>query len=143
LSATNEPKERRHIVNDAVRQLEELTQAWAAAELRGDTTFLKNTLADDFVGVGPHGFTLTKEQWLSRHETGNLKYESFELDEIEVRPYGDAAVTVCRQNTEGVYEDENGRYDIHEQFRATLIFVKQQGWWQLVGLQLSPILGRP
>jgi hypothetical protein len=44
---------------------------------------------------------------------------------------------------EGVYEDENGRYDIHEQFRATLIFVKQQENWLLAGLQLSAILGRP
>jgi len=42
-----------------------------------------------------------------------------------------------------VYEDENGRYDIHEQFRATLVFVRQQGHWLLAGLQLSPILGRP
>ena len=130
-------------MSDSVRQLEELARDWAAAELRGDTAFLKNTLADDFVGVGPRGFTLTREQWLSRHEAGNLKYESIELDEVEVRPYGDAAVAVCRQTTEGVYEDENGRYDIHEQFRVTLIFVKQQGWWHLAGLQLSPILGRP
>jgi hypothetical protein len=67
----------------------------------------------------------------------------FRADEIKVRPYGDAAVTICRQTAEGVYEDENGRYDIHEQFRATLILVKLQGSWLLAGLQLSPILGRP
>ncbi len=130
-------------MNDPVRQLEELTRQWASAELRGDTAFLGSILADDFVGVGPRGFTLTKEQWLARHEAGNLRYESFGLDEVEVRFYGDAAVAVCRQSAEGVYEDENGRYDIHEQFRATLVFVRQQEKWLLAGLQLSPILGRP
>ena len=52
-------------------------------------------------------------------------------------------MTVCRQTAEGVYEDENGRYGIHEQFRATLVFVRQQGRRMLAGLQLSPILGRP
>jgi ketosteroid isomerase-like protein len=130
-------------VSDTVRQLEELARDWASAELRGDTAFLEHTLAGDFVGVGPRGFTLTKEQWIARHEAGNLKYESLRLDEVEVRHYGDAAVMVCRQTAEGVYEDENGRYDIHEQFRATLIFVKQQGRWLLAGLHLSPILGRP
>ncbi len=93
--------------------------------------------------MGPRGFMLSKEQWLERHGFGKLKYESFELDEIEVRPYGDAAVMVCRQTAEGVYEDENGRYDIHEQFRATLIFAKQEGHWVLAGLHLSPIAGRP
>ena len=56
---------------------------------------------------------------------------------------GDAAIAVCRQSAAGVYEDENGRYDIDESFRATLVFVKQQGSWRLAGLQLSPILGRP
>jgi ketosteroid isomerase-like protein len=130
-------------VNDGQQELMRVLQEWAAAEQRGDTTFLERTLADDFIGVGPRGFTLTKEQWLDRHETGSLRYESFGLDEVEVRPYGDAAVTVCRQSAEGVYEDENGRYDIHEQFRATLVFVKRQGRWLLASLQLSPILGRP
>jgi ketosteroid isomerase-like protein len=86
---------------------------------------------------------LTKEQWLQRHEAGNLRYQSFGLDELAVRLYGDAAVVVCRQSAEGAYEDENGRYDINDQFRATLVFVKQQGRWLLAGLQLSPILGRP
>jgi ketosteroid isomerase-like protein len=130
-------------VNDQLQELKRVVEEWAAAELHGDTTFLERTLEDDFVGVGPRGFTLTKEQWLDRHKTGSLRYESFRLDEVEVRSYGDAAVTVCRQSAEGVYEDENGRYDIHEQFRATLVFVKRQGRWLLASLHLSPILGRP
>jgi ketosteroid isomerase-like protein len=129
-----------------VNQIDEpsrLVEDWANAELAGDTDFLHATLADDFVGVGPRGFTLTKEQWLDRHESGNLRYENFGLDEVGARPYGDAAVVVCRQDADGVYEDDNGRYDIQEQFRATLVFVRQQGRWRLAGLQLSPILGRP
>src|ERR671932_17080 len=130
-------------VDDQTQQLKKLGEDWASAELRGDTAFLEHALADDFVGVGPRGFMLTKDQWLSRHQAGNLHYESFGLDEVGVRLYGDAAVTVCRETAEGVYEDENGRYDIHEQFRATLIFVRQQESWLLAGLQLSPILGRP
>jgi uncharacterized protein (TIGR02246 family) len=130
-------------MNNQIEEPNKLVEDWVTAELRGDTAFLKSTLADDFVGVGPRGFTLTKEQWIARHEAGNLKYGSFELDEVQVRPYGDATVTVCRQSAEGMYEDEHGRYDIHEQFRATLVFVKQQGRWLLAGLHLSPILGRP
>ena len=130
-------------MDEQTRQIEKLARDWAAAELRGDTAFLGRALADDFVGVGPRGFMLNKEEWLERHESGKLKYESFGLDEVGVRHYGDAVVTVCRQIAEGVYEDENGRYDIHEQFRATLIFVKQEVHWLLAGLHLSPIAGRP
>ena len=124
-------------------QIAKLAQDWAAAELRGDTAFLERALVADFVGVGPRGFMLNKEEWLERHESGKLKYGSFGLDEVGVRHYGDAAVMVCRQTAEGVYEDENGRFELNEQFRATLIFVRQQGHWLLAGLQLSPILGRP
>jgi ketosteroid isomerase-like protein len=126
-----------------IEELKNLAEDWANAELAGDTDLLRATLAEDFVGVGPRGFTLTKEQWLDRHESGSLRYESFGLDEVAARPYGDAAVVVCRQDADGVYQDDNGRYDIHEQLRATLVFVRQQGAWLLVGLQLSPILGRP
>ncbi len=120
-----------------------LANAWAAAELGGDTASLKEILADDFVAVGPRGFVLSGMQWIARHDTGSLEYRSFGLDEAEVRTYGDAAIVVCCQTAAGVYEDENGRYDIDERFRATLVFVRQEGNWRLAGLQLSPILGRP
>lgn len=123
--------------------LDVLVEGWANAELAGDVGFLRAALADDFVGVGPRGFALTKEQWLDRHESGALEYGSFALGQIETRLYGNAAVVVCRQDSEGIYEDEDGRYDIHERFRVTLVFVRQRAGWHLAGLQLSPILGRP
>jgi len=130
-------------MSDQTQTVMTLGEDWAAAELRGDTSFLGDTLADDFVGVGPRGFMLTKDQWLSRHEAGSLRYEAFGLDEVQVRLFGDAAITVCRQSARGVYEDENGRFELDDQFRATLVFVKQEGRWELANLQLSPILGRP
>jgi uncharacterized protein (TIGR02246 family) len=130
-------------MGDKTKELSELAEGWARAELSGDTASLADILADDFVAVGPRGFVLTGEQWISRHETGSLRYGSFGLDEAEVRTFGDAAIMVCRQTAAGVYEDENGRYDIDESFRATVVFVDQDGSWRLAGLQLSPILGRP
>jgi ketosteroid isomerase-like protein len=130
-------------MGDQTQEVRALGEDWAAAELRGDSSFLGEILDDGFIGVGPRGFTLTRDQWLSRHDTGSLRYEAFGLDEEQVRLYGDAAITVCRQSARGVYEDENGRFDLDDQFRATLVFVRQDGRWQLAGLQLSPILGRP
>jgi uncharacterized protein (TIGR02246 family) len=130
-------------MDDKTKELNKLAEDWAKAELEGDVSSLEGILADDFVAVGPRGFVLTGEQWISRHETGSLRYGSFGLDEVEVRTYGDAAILVCRQTAAGVYEDEHGRYDIDERFRATLVFVMQHGGWRLAGLQLSPILGRP
>jgi uncharacterized protein (TIGR02246 family) len=130
-------------MSDQTRELNKLAEDWAAAELGGDTASLRGILTGDFVAVGPRGFVLSGKQWIARHDTGSLEYRSFGLDEAEVRTYGDAAIVVCRQTAAGVYEDENGRYDIDERFRATLVFVRQKGHWRLAGLQLSPSLGRP
>ena len=124
-------------------QLERLGEEWAAAELHGDTVTLGRILADDFVAVGPRGFILSKEQWLSRHDSGNLTYEAFEWDEVTVRVHGDAATMIGRETASAVYEDGEVRHEIQDQFRATLVFVEEQERWLLLGLHLSPIAGPP
>jgi len=73
-----------------------LADAWATAELRGDTAFLENILADDFIGIGPLGYLLTRQEWLARHQTGDLKYDVHTLDEARVRVYNEAAILIGR-----------------------------------------------
>ncbi len=123
----------------AEQEVLRLADAWATAELRGDTTFLERILTDDYIGIGPLGFMLTKQEWLVRHQAGELKYESFSLDEVKVRVYNnDAAILTGRQVQNGAYRGNS----IQAQFRTTLVFVRQQGQWQLASLQLSTI-GQP
>ena len=123
----------------AEQEVLRLADAWANAEMRGDTTFLERILADDYTGIGPLGFMLTKQEWLARHQAGDLKYESFNLDEVKVRVYNnDAAILTGRQVQNGAYRGNS----IQAQFRTTLVFVRQQGQWQLASLQLSTI-GQP
>ena len=119
--------------------LEKLAQDLTNAERKGDVAFLAHTLADDFVGIGPRGFILTKDEWLARHKSGDLRYESFELDEVKIRVYGDAAVLTGRETTKVKYRGQ----DQQGQFRTTEVFVKQDGRWRLAGLQLSPIAPPP
>lgn len=123
--------------NRTTQQVTELGADWAAAELRGDVTTLDRMLADSFVGIGPRGYMLTKEQWLARHTSGDLRHESFTWDDVRVRLYGDAAVATGRQTQRG---DFQGR-DIAGQFRVTQVFAKQRGRWLLAALHLSPIAG--
>ena len=46
---------------------------WTTAERDPDISALEEKLTDDFLGVGPLGFTLPKDAWLARHRTGPLE----------------------------------------------------------------------
>src|SRR5262249_28713446 len=125
--------ERRQVT---ARQIEELARRWADAGRRGDTEAMRRLLADDFVGIGPRGFMLTKPEWIGRYESGALKTESFAWEDATVRVFGDAAVVIGRQTSRVSYQGQ----PVEGQFRTTLIFVAIDGEWRLAGLQLSPIV---
>src|SRR5258708_12250101 len=120
---------REHAEQEVVR----LADAWATAELRGDAAFLERTLTDDVIGIGPLGFMLTKQEWLARHTSGDLQYESFNLDEGKVRVYNDAAVLTGRQVQNGPYRGKS----INAQFPPTLVFVHQHSHCRLSLLLLT------
>jgi ketosteroid isomerase-like protein len=110
---------------------------WAAAEQAGDTERLDALLADDFAGIGPLGFTLPRQAWLARHRSGDLRYDSFDLAEVQTRVYGQAAVVTARTNSPGSYQG----HPIPEASRATLVLVSEDGTWRLAAVHLSFIAG--
>jgi len=108
----------------AEQEIMQLAGTWSNAELHSDTAVLEKGLSDDFIGIGPLGFMLTKQEWLARHEAGDLKYESFNLDEVKVRVYNiDAAILTARQKQQATYRGNS----IPGQFRITLVFIQQHG----------------
>ena len=125
---------REHTEQEVMR----LADTWATAELRGDTAFLANLLVDDFIGIGPLGFLLTRQEWLARHQSGDMKYDIHTLDEVRVRAYTEAAIVIGRLTQEATYRGN----PMNAQLRTTLVFVHQQGQWQLAGLHFCNI-GQP
>jgi len=122
----------------AEQEVKRLSDAWATAELHGDVAVLERTLTDDFIGIGPLGFMLTRQEWIARHQSRDLQYETFTLDEVKVRVYHEAAILTGRQLQQGAYRGNS----IKAQLRTTLVFVLQEGHWRLASLQLSTI-GQP
>lgn len=123
-------------MNNASTEITAFLTEWARAEQVGDAAALDACLTDDFVGVGPVGFTLSKQGWLQRFAIG-LRHDQFSLDETHVRHFGNAAVVIGRQNQRG---DHNGNA-IPEAARATLVLVHRAGAWQLASIHLSFIAG--
>jgi ketosteroid isomerase-like protein len=121
-------------------QILDLGRRWADAERRADMVALEALLADDFVGIGPRGFVLSRQQWLERYRSGDLKIDAFWWDDVAVREYGDAAIAVGIQTQRASHRgtDASGR------FRVSQVAVRQAGRWLLAGLQLSgPIVDAP
>jgi len=112
---------------------------WTTAELNGDTAALDRCLADDFTGVGPLGFVLTKQEWLARHAAGDLRYRTFELDDVRARVYGDAAVVVAHQSGQGSYRGN----EVPGHLRSTLLLVQQSAAWRLAAIHMSFMAGTP
>ncbi|HLI56245.1 MAG TPA: nuclear transport factor 2 family protein [Actinomycetota bacterium] len=112
-----------------------LTQ-WCAAERSGDPAALDALLTDDFLGVGPLGFTLPKAAWLARRDQG-LAYQDFALEETTVRRHGEVALVTTRQRVRGTHQGN----PIPEAMRATLSVAGEGGRWRLAGIHLSFIGG--
>lgn len=120
-------------------QARELGRRWADAEMRGDVAAFDALSTADFTVVGPRGFVLNKQQWLDRYRTGSLLTRSLAWEDVEVRDYGTAAVSVGRHTQEAAYEG----HPSDGSFRATHIAVLQERGWLLAGMHLSPMAGPP
>ena len=108
-------------------------EAWAAAERAGDATALEELLHPAFVGVGPFGFLLDRDQWMDRYRSGDLQHRSFTFTpDTDTRRFGDAAVVVGTQEQQGTHQ---GR-PVDGAFRASLVLVDGPGW-QVAGVHLS------
>lgn len=118
----------------------DLVRRWANAERDADADRLDQLLAPDFAGIGPRGFVLTREQWLGRYRGGELKNESFTLDDPTVRVYGDAAMVIGIQNQRTSFQG----HDASGRFRVTLVLVRTAGRWLIAGWQASgPVADAP
>ncbi len=105
---------------------------WAAAEQDNDAEALDKLLASDFVGVGPLGFVLDRDQWLGRFSNG-LENRAFAVEDAQVREYGAAAVVVgvLAQETSFQGGDNSGR------FRLTLVAVRPTDRWLLANAHIG------
>ncbi len=112
----------------------DLVRHWAAAEEHNDAGLLGGLLANDFVGVGPVGFVLTRDQWLGRFQ-GGLENRAFAVQDPQVHDHATAAVVVgvLAQQTSFQGRDNSGR------FRVTLVAVRPADRWLLASVHIGPL----
>jgi ketosteroid isomerase-like protein len=116
----------------AIRHLHaELVQA----QLNNDTAMLDRIWADDHTFTNPLGMVQTKAQRLAEIKSGNRKLDSFRIDDVEVRVYGNTAVVTSR----GALEGQRQGQSISGPYRGIDVCVRMQGHWQIVAAQATRI----
>jgi ketosteroid isomerase-like protein len=116
----------------------DLVRRWAAAEQANDAARIGDLLAPGFVGVGPLGFVLTREQWLERFANG-LENRAFAVEEPTVYDHGTAAVVVGvdAQQTFFAGKENSGR------FRLSLVAVRSDDRWLIASVHIGPLQAAP
>ena len=100
----------------------------------GDSAAFERYTPNDYTATVASGQLVTKQQTLQFHK--NNKYESFDLDDLAVRSYGDVAVVTGRVHQKGTTGQKEG-LDI--QARFTSVWAKMNGRWMKVAMHLSDV----
>ncbi len=114
-------------------ELREAEAAWARAVLAGDAATLSRILADDLTYTHSSGLVQTKPQLIESLASGQLKYESAELEDMRAKVYGNLAVVFSLRR---MRSGSNGQMT---SFRARFqrVWLKRQGKWQLIAHQAT------
>ena len=114
--------------------LREIEERLAVAWVEGDRLFIEQTLADDWSVTDLTGQVLTKAEVLKEvFGSGNRQVVSMQIDDINVRPFGDWAIVTGRTNAAGEYQNEVAEVTL----RFTDVFAYRSGRWQVVASQAT------
>lgn len=117
------------------QQLREVSTAWDRAMITNDPEAIGRFMADDWLIVGPDGSVGGKDRFLALIRSGELTHDVMETHELDVRVYGETAVTVASGVSGGHYRGNS--FLIKE--RSSCVFVRQGGQWRCVLTHLSPL----
>ena len=120
---------------DPQETVREFLDAANAALQREDVPAIERAYAPDWTFVNASGRVLTRAQRLSGLQSGDLKYESIGVGDLNIRIYGNAAVATMRMTLKG----QNSGEDFSGQYRVTTVLVSQNGDWQIVAQHSTSI----
>ena len=106
------------------------------ALVRGDVRKLDELLAPEFVEINTAGNVRTKADNLAGHQQGKTHWQTFDLDQQQVRVAGETAVVSGRVTRKGTFD---GR-DMSGQSNYTRYYLKRNGHWQAIFQYSVPAL---
>ena len=117
----------------AQEEIKKIEQERNQALLKHDTATLDRMTSDDYTFINQRGELRTKNEILAGFKSGSFNYDAREVSDLQVRVYGDTAVVTGHAKQKGV---ENSK-DYSGENRFTRVYVKQNGRWVSVALQVT------
>lgn len=121
----------------AERDVLQVEEERIQALLRGDTVALEYILAEEFISTESSGKVSTKPEFIAAFKRDGVGFESFEIEENNVRIYGETAIVIGR------YVNRMRARDATpaplKRARHLRFYVKRSGRWLLVAHQATEI----
>ena len=116
-------------------QLKLQSDAWDQAIVRQDRAAIESNMAEDFRQIDGHGNLETKQSFVDGLMDPELTIHPYTVEDFEIRRYGDVALLSGMSRMTGTYKGE----DFVSHYRYIDIYVKRNGVWKIVSVQISKI----
>jgi ketosteroid isomerase-like protein len=103
------------------------------AQLNGDASTLERLFPDDYTFINPFGELMTKGEVVSEVQSGDLKFQSWEMKDRRLRVFGNAAISTGLVNLRA----QRYGHDISGEYRGTWFWVKNRGRWEPIAGQAT------
>jgi ketosteroid isomerase-like protein len=100
-----------------------------------DAATVEHVWSDDHTFTNLFGIVQTNGDRLAEIRSGTRRLQSFDIDDVRVRVYGDTAVVMSRGRLKG--QRDGQAFD--RQARGLNVYIKRKGRWQLVDAQATRI----
>lgn len=117
-------------------QVEQMEQAWRAAQLANDVSAMDKLLSDDYIGITMSGQVVTKMQQLDRMRNRQLVLTRIDLDDVKVKLIGTTAIVTSLVNIDGTMDGQN----IHGTYRYTRVYTHlPSGSWKITNFEATRV----
>ena len=121
--------------SDDEQALKKIQHEWAAARVKGDSSYTRRLETEDCTIVWPDGSIVNKRADLE--SMTDIQFSEFKIRNLQVRLYGDTGIVIG----EGMIKARKAKQDLlGGKFVWTDTFVKQGGQWKAVASQITSVL---
>jgi ketosteroid isomerase-like protein len=120
---------------EAQEEILELEKEFGDAMISNDVDAIGRFLSDNWIIIDPDGGVIDKSRFLTVIQSGALKHEAMDSEDIRVLTYANAATVTAVTSTKSKYLGK----EFKTRERATDVFVKTNGRWQCVLTHLTTL----